>query len=155
MRLSPHNSANHPSRRERRRRLLAMTVLAYMAPLFAADPSNVDKWLRALCLDQARAAAFMPTETTEVIQYDYDLNGNLVSESVDTGSGFEPRNLYGYDTQNRLMWFDPEPTNSDERNIVTYVYDADGQRTIRGRNGTMFRYIIDRNRPFAQVLEVA
>ncbi|GKS57720.1 hypothetical protein YTPLAS18_12470 [Nitrospira sp.] len=141
------------TRRERRQRLMAMCVLAYIGPLFMADPHNVDNWIRAFCLDSARAAMFTPTETNQTVTYAYDDNGNLVTETVDDGSGPELSKLYAYDAQNRLIYVDPSPADSVQTDITTYVYDADGARVMRSKNGSTTRYVLDRNTAYAQVLE--
>ncbi len=153
MRLAPHNSSNRLTRRERRQRLMAMCVLAYVGPLFMADPQNVDNWVRAFCLDSARAAMFTPTETNQTVTYAYDDNGNLVTETVDDGSGPELSKLYAYDAQNRLIYVDPSPADSVQTDIVRYFYDANGARVMRSKNGSTTRYVLDRNTAYAQVLE--
>jgi RHS repeat-associated protein len=74
--------------------------------------------------------------------YAYDANGNTLSQTGPTGSI-----NYGYDFKNQLV------SASTSEDSVVYAYDAGGIRVSRSVNGAMTRYLVDQNRPYAQVLE--
>jgi RHS repeat-associated protein len=74
--------------------------------------------------------------------YGYDANGNTLSQTGPTGSI-----NYGYDFKNQLV------SASTPDDSMTYAYDAGGIRVSRSVNGAMTRYLVDQNRPYAQVLE--
>ena len=76
--------------------------------------------------------------------YDYDDNGNTVSR-VENGTD-ETR--YSWDFENRLV----EVVTADG-DVITYVYNADGIRVSATVNGVTTEYLVDSNRPYAQVLE--
>lgn len=97
--------------------------------------------------------------------YQYDDNDRLV---VETRAGIETR--YTYDTDGRLlvregagtrMTFEWGPgnrlaavdTDGDGTLDVRYEYDADGIRVAQMSAGVETRFVVDANRPWAQVLE--
>ncbi|QUY45864.1 putative Ig domain-containing protein [Acaryochloris marina] len=86
-------------------------------------------------------------ETTdgEVTTYTYDDNGNTLGKSNSTESV-----AYDWDVENRLIAAD---TDGDGVNDVTNQYDSDGIRVAQTANGEETRFLIDKNRPYAQVLE--
>jgi RHS repeat-associated protein len=86
------------------------------------------------------------TETTPaltVIAYGYDDNGNLLSRSDDGSLTTD----YGYDYEDRLLSAEQGASQSVHR------YDADGVRVDSTRDGAVTHYLVDQNRPYAQVLE--
>jgi len=81
--------------------------------------------------------------TEDGTSYSYDDNGNMVSKVSASDN-----TSYSYDFQNRLIEV------NDSVSSVAYAYDSDGIRTQSIVNGNdVTRYIIDKNRPYAQVLE--
>ncbi len=89
----------------------------------------------------------LETETTEGVEtvYNYDNNGNTISRTTGTDTV-----NYEWDAENRLVGAD---TDGDGNNDVTNQYDADGVRVAQTVNGEETRFLIDTNRPYAQVLE--
>jgi RHS repeat-associated protein len=91
----------------------------------------------------------LQTETLSgaVTDYSYDNNGNLlsrVSGPTDTAS-------YSWDFENRLVGADVTDTSGTQH--VTYQYDPDGNRVAQTVGGAVTRFLVDTNRPLAQVLE--
>jgi RHS repeat-associated protein len=79
--------------------------------------------------------------------YGYDNNGNLLSK---TGNG-EQYN-FSYNALNQVVHADINTGTGSSS--VDYVYDHDGIRVGKTINGTdVTTYIVDKNRPYAQVLE--
>jgi RHS repeat-associated protein len=87
------------------------------------------------------------TETTDGVAttYTYDDNGNTISKTT----GAETV-TYEWDAENRLVGAD---TDGDGAIDLTNQYDADGVRVAQTVNGEETRFLIDTNRPYAQVLE--
>ncbi len=82
-----------------------------------------------------------------LINYTYDNNGNMLSKA---GNG-EQMNLT-YNALNQLIH--TEMTITTGSTTMDYVYDHDGIRVGKTINGTdVFKYVVDTNRPYAQVLE--
>lgn len=77
--------------------------------------------------------------------YSYDDNGNTLSKVSPTEQVF-----YEWDVENRLIAAD---TDGDGANDVTYQYDADGVRVAQTVGSEETRFLLDKNRPYAQVLE--
>ena len=77
--------------------------------------------------------------------YTYDNNGNTISRTDGTDT-----DTYTYNFENRLtsanIQLGPTP------GPVSYTYDADGIRTNKTDGGTTTSFLVDKNRPFAQVL---
>jgi RHS repeat-associated protein len=86
-----------------------------------------------------------------VTRYSYDDNGNTLSRSNATGSA-----SYAWNAENRLVAATVTGTNGVSRQLA-YAYDDDGIRMAAGvtesGNTTVTTYLVDANRPFAQVLE--
>ncbi|MCP4284708.1 MAG: RHS repeat-associated core domain-containing protein, partial [Gammaproteobacteria bacterium] len=81
------------------------------------------------------------------VTYTYDNNGNMLSKA---GNG-EQMNLT-YNVLNQLAH--AEMTTTTDSTTVDYAYDHDGIRVGKTINGTdAFTYVVDTNRPYAQVLE--
>jgi len=76
--------------------------------------------------------------------YFYDDNGNTIKEVQD---GTE-ETVYIWDKRNRLV-----RVILPDGKEVFYVYDADNIRVASQENGVTTQYIVDSNRPYAQVLE--
>ena len=89
----------------------------------------------------------LETETTNEVAttYTYDDNGNTISKTTGTDTV-----TYNWDSENRLVGAD---TDGDGTVDVTNQYDVDGVRVAQNVNGEETRFLIDTNRPFAQVLE--
>jgi len=86
----------------------------------------------------------LTTETTssQTNTYLYDLNGNTLSRSDGTVT-----TDYTYDYENRLI------EAQTGASIAAYIYDTDGIRVNSDTDGNVINFIVDKNRPFAQVLE--
>ncbi|HVG08307.1 MAG TPA: fibronectin type III domain-containing protein [Thermoanaerobaculia bacterium] len=74
--------------------------------------------------------------------FTYDANGNTLSHNAD---GI--LSTYEWDFEDRLIAAQT-PAGS-----LAYEYDADGLRVGRSLNGAVTRFLLDKNRPFAEVLE--
>lgn len=84
------------------------------------------------------------------ITYSYDDNGNTVSKSTDRNGNPVDTVLYGWDYENRLIAVDTDGDGTDD---IEYEYDAYGIRVSRADNGDKSNFLVDNNRPYAQVLE--
>lgn len=80
----------------------------------------------------------------EEIVYAYDDNGNLLSKTVNDTAV----TTYRWNDQNRLV--EVELPNGDS---ISFVYDTAGIQVSRTLNGETTTFIIDSNRPYAQVIE--
>ncbi|MCS7469110.1 putative Ig domain-containing protein [Stieleria sp. ICT_E10.1] len=78
-------------------------------------------------------------------RYSYDDNGNTLSKTSPTDTVF-----YSWDPDNRLIAADTDGDGTDD---VTYQYDHEGMRVSRTTSGEETRFLLDKNRPYAQVLE--
>jgi len=98
------------------------------------------------------------TEDGVVTDYSYDDNDRLISDSDASYSYDENGNTiqkdgtdgvitYGYDYQDKLV----EVNTPSE--AIEYEYNHSGIRVAKRVNGVETRYLIDSNRPYAQVLE--
>ena len=83
----------------------------------------------------------------EVTTYTYDNNGNTLSEITDAANQI----IYTWDYENRLLAAQvTTPTGTTE---TQYQYDTEGIRIASIVDGVETRYLVDTNRPYAQVLE--
>ena len=73
--------------------------------------------------------------------YAYDANGNTITKS----DGTQTTN-YDYDFENRLILLDTPAEDT------AYGYDPDGIRISSTTDGEITRYLVDKNRDYAQVL---
>ena len=139
-------------RKARRNRRFVACVSAFFVPLMAIDPSHVYALHEEAMAYQALAAAGLATvdPNTQLTTYDYDANGNMVEKVVDNPSTGIKTTLYTYDAENRLATVDD---GSGVGGVVSYTYDADGIRTSKLVGVTLTTYVVDKNRPYAQVLE--
>ena len=81
------------------------------------------------------------------IIYKYDDNGNLIEKD-----GTDELIQYSYNQENRLIR--AETTSAGVTIVVTYAYDARGNRVEKTIDGTLTtRYLVDENTDYAQVLE--
>ncbi|MDY6837597.1 MAG: RHS repeat-associated core domain-containing protein [Thermodesulfobacteriota bacterium] len=88
----------------------------------------------------------LETLASDATERTYDDNGNLLSRSRNRVDEV----FYHWSQENRLVGVD---TNADGAVEVTNNYDVDGIRVAQTVNGEEIRFLIDRNRPFAQVLD--
>ncbi len=80
-----------------------------------------------------------PSGTTS---YSYDASGNLIEKSAPEGV-----TTYGYDWQDRLS------TVTTPEHTASYEYDHDGIRVAKTVDGVRINFTVDKNRPYAQVIE--
>ena len=79
--------------------------------------------------------------------YTYDENGNMLTKS---GNGEHWQ--FVYNVQNHLVRVERELSQGSS--IIAYQYDYEGIRVSKTINGTQTTtYLVDKNRPYAQVLE--
>ncbi|WP_017327148.1 polymorphic toxin-type HINT domain-containing protein [Synechococcus sp. PCC 7336] len=83
-------------------------------------------------------------DVTNTITYSYDANGNLLSRTSDTSG----TTRFIWNDSNRLVGV--ELPNGDE---ISYIYDQAGIQVSSTINSETTTYVVDSNRPFAQVLE--
>jgi len=83
------------------------------------------------------------TENGVVTAYLYDNNGNLTSETTNGKT-----TAYTWDDRNRLV-----EVNTADGDTVVYEYDDENIRVSSTVNGAKTTYLVDSNRPYAQVLE--
>ena len=89
----------------------------------------------------------MLSETTGGVatDYDYDANGNVIERTVAATI-----DQYGFDAENRLV--SATLQSGPAAGVTQYTYDADGLRTSRTHGGTTTSFLVDKNRPFGEVL---
>ena len=82
--------------------------------------------------------------TIDSIVYRYDDNGNMVERTKNNSE----TTTYVWNDDNRLVR--AEMPNGD---VAEYVYDDEGIRVSSTVNGETTSFLLDKNRPYAQVLE--
>jgi RHS repeat-associated protein len=86
--------------------------------------------------------------------YGYDNNGNTLSKITERNDSITDEVFYDWNFENYLTAAD---TDGDGTTDVVYEYDADGIRVSKSVNpegaAEETRFLIDANRPYAQVLE--
>jgi RHS repeat-associated protein len=98
-----------------------------------------------LLTETLRSAGLQPAAVTT---YGYDSNGNTTSRSNANESV-----TYDWDVQNRLVGARIVSLLTSAATNLVYEYDDDGIRVAAFVDGDETRYLIDANRPFAQVVE--
>ncbi len=91
------------------------------------------------------------------IAYSYDANDRLIAEGANTytydangntlTSNGSAVTAYSYDAANRLIRV------QEAAKTIDFEYDSDGIRVTRTVDGVITRYLVDKNREYAQVLE--
>ena len=82
------------------------------------------------------------------VEYGYDANGNTKTTTQKDAAGNVVGTVtYNWNKENRLVGV-TGPNLS-----VSYAYDADGVRVSKTVNGVTIEYLVDKNLPYAQVLE--
>ncbi|MFH2045789.1 MAG: RHS repeat-associated core domain-containing protein, partial [Pseudomonadota bacterium] len=79
---------------------------------------------------------------TSIATYTYDDNGNTLSKTEGVNT-----TLYSYDFENRLVGVNAAA------GATAYGYDSDGIRVAKSTGAVITRYLVDKNRDYAQVLE--
>ena len=138
-------TASHLGRRARRQRSCISALCVFLIPMFVLGADSVLAINHQANLYTVMSAAGVTQLPDPVYTYTYDNNGNTISrtDGTDTDS-------YTYDYENRLtsaniqLGTTPGP--------VSYTYDADGIRGSKMAGGTTTSFLVDKNRPFAQVL---
>lgn len=85
--------------------------------------------------------------TIHTITYTYDDNGNLLSRTQVTDAASETT-TYTWNDDDRLV-----AVATPDGSSVTYEYDEEGIRVSSTVDGVTTDYLVDKNRPYAQVLE--
>lgn len=85
--------------------------------------------------------------TIHTITYTYDDNGNLLSRTQVTDAASETT-TYTWNDDDRLV-----AVATPDGSSVTYQYDEQGIRVSSTVDGVTTDYLVDKNRPYAQVLE--
>jgi RHS repeat-associated protein len=81
-----------------------------------------------------------------VTQYTYDADGNTLSRVTSPTDQV----VYHWNADGRLTG--PDVTDASGTHAVVYLYDADGNRVASTTDGAVTRYLVDANRPYAEVL---
>ncbi len=104
-----------------------------------------------------------------VSRYSYDDNDRLLTETLTKAGGAVDTTIYSYDDKGNLTQRVTNGTevtsyrwNDDNRlvraelpngNVAEYAYDDEGIRVSSTINGVRTEYLLDKNQPYAQVLE--
>ena len=94
--------------------------------------------------------------TSSTVTYQYDANGRLESQITAPASGATTTVAYGWDSRDRMT--SSTSTSGTQSSTTKFSYDPDGTRIGQTQNaGTpqakTIRYLVDRNQPYAQVVE--
>ncbi len=84
-----------------------------------------------------------------VAEYAY-ANGNTTSKATERNGSLTDQVLYNWNYENRLTDVDNDADGTFE---IENHYNADGIRTAQTSDGEETRFLIDSNRPYAQVLK--
>ncbi|MCG8409240.1 MAG: putative Ig domain-containing protein [Phycisphaerales bacterium] len=138
--------------RRRRRRFFSVTVALCMTPCMVIGSKEVRALHHEAVLyrvAQAMPATCDPSVTT--ITYNYDNNGNMTRRE----QAADDANVYVYNVENRLERIEHDDGQNPPVPQVEYTYDADGIR--KGKTalpgGVVTKYLTDKNRSYAQVLQ--
>ncbi|WP_246259702.1 RHS repeat-associated core domain-containing protein [Oxynema aestuarii] len=83
-----------------------------------------------------------------VYEYRYDDNGNTIERIEKDGSNNVIGNAtYSWDKENRLVG-----ATTSTGDVISYSYDTDNIRVSSTVNGVTTEYLVDKNRPYAEVL---
>ncbi|NER00769.1 MAG: RHS repeat protein, partial [Cyanothece sp. SIO2G6] len=85
--------------------------------------------------------------TIHTITHSYDDNGNLISRVQET-DGMTETTTYTWNDDDRLV-----AVTTPEGNSIAYEYDDEGIRVSATVDGETTEFLVDKNRPYAQVLE--
>ena len=96
------------------------------------------------------------TSVNSTVTYQYDANGRLESQVTAPTSGATTTVAYGWDSRDRMV--SSTSTSGTQSSTMKFSYDPDGTRIGQTQNaGTpqakTIRYLVDRNQPYAQVVE--
>ena len=96
------------------------------------------------------------TSVNSTVTYQYDANGRLESQVTAPASGATTTVAYGWDSRDRMT--SSTSTSGIQSSTTKFSYDPDGTRIGQTQNaGTpqakTIRYLVDRNQPYAQVVE--
>ena len=142
-------------KRYERWRLWTACVSLFFVPQFIVGASN----LLGLHVEGLEAQALADTTgCSRTVTYQYDDNGNLHGRTVAVGTQVTERNLYVFNSEDRLVVFDPQfdpnaPAGQYSAGATYYAYDQDGVRTSKTTGGVTTYYVVDKNRDLPQVLE--
>jgi RHS repeat-associated protein len=92
-------------------------------------------WLRQLSNTWYNSGSTPTTSTIVQNDYTYDQNGNRLTNQISDNVGVIRTEEYGYDALSRLTTVD-----YDDGETQTYAFDAMGNRTQKGVNGTNTNY---------------
>lgn len=137
---------SHLGRRARRQRSCISALCVFLIPMFVLGADSVLAIDRQATLYTAMTATgLMQLPGPTMYTYAYDNNGNTTSrtDGIDTDT-------YIYDYENRLTSANIQLGSTP--GPVSYTYDAEGIRTSKSAGGTTTSFLVDKNRPFAQVL---
>lgn len=146
------------SRKSRRRRIWQGTISLFCLPLMLLGADTV----YALAQDAALYRSIIAIAATgpvacegaaSCIAYEWDDNGNMISRTQSFGiGGADKIDTHRYDVENRLIHIERNIDVSTPQ-IADYRYAPDGLRRWKSAGATETSYLIDRNQPYAQVLE--
>jgi YD repeat-containing protein len=146
-------SSRRLGRRARRKQLFTACVATFLAPLMAVHPEAAHALTTEAIQAQVAitAGVALDCDDTVTTTYDYDDNGNQIRRTRTDSTGTQT-DTYVFDYNNRLVGATSETTGTSTS--VTYTYDADGVRNSKHiADGDHIRYLTDKNRPYAQVIE--
>jgi RHS repeat-associated protein len=130
-----------------RLRTAAMRTLSLLLIVGVGFQPHVVRALMVGAYPGEAAVSAAPGEVVpaETLAYSYDANGNTLSRSDGVAT-----DTYSYDFENRLVSADIELGPAP--GFVSYAYDADGIRVSQTAGGITTDYVVDKNRPFAQIV---
>lgn len=145
------------SRKSRRRRIWHGTISLFCMPLMLIGADTI----YALDHDAALYRSIVAISATgpvacegaaSCIEYEWDANGNMLTRTKLFGAVVQDVDTHRYDYENRLIHVERNIDVPTEQ-VADYRYGPDGIRRWKGSGTSETRYLIDRNQPYAQVLE--